>query len=112
MDQDRTIQLTAFQRLGLENLLGEQRGKREEMRVFHNIRRKVKLTPEERQRYMRPLPNGQFILDDIALTKANGFEATFTDDETRRLIKLGDSIELVCGQMDWLEPLLQALEEK
>jgi len=106
----RTIKLTALQRLGLENLMADQRGKREENRTLYSIRQKVRLSTEERQQFFKPLPNGQQIIDDVALAKSNGFELTLSDDEVRRLIKLGDTIEMPVGIMDWFEPLLVELE--
>jgi len=108
--KSRTIELTMLQRLGLEGLMGEQRGKREENRAFYQIRQKVKLPPEERRRYITQLPNGNAMTDEVALANAPATEITFTDDEVRRLIKLGDTIEMPVGLLDWFEPLLQALE--
>jgi hypothetical protein len=55
---------------------------------------------------------GQFAFDDVAAASAGTHDVTFTEDEVRRLIKLGDSIEMPVGLMDWFEPLLQELEAK
>jgi len=103
------------QRLGLENLLGEQKGKREELRVWYNVRQKIRINGEERRKYLRPNGAGGMAFDDVAAEAADSaglFQANLTDDEIRRLIKLGDSIEFSCGMLDWMEPLLQTLEAK
>jgi len=108
----RTLRLSVLQRIGLDSVLAEQKGKREELRVFYNIRRKIRMEPAEKQQYWRPLGNGQSMFNDEAAAKAEDFEVTFSQDEVRRLIKLGDSMDLLCGILDWFEPLLQELEEK
>jgi len=109
---NRTVQLSVLQRIGLENLLGEQRGKREDIRTLHNIRKKIRMPAEERRQYVVQLPTGQTIFDDTAAERAEPVEVTLTGDEVRRLIKLGDSTEMPAAMLDWLEPLLQRLEEK
>jgi hypothetical protein len=112
MKKERTIPMTVLQRIGLENLLGEQKGKREDNRVFYNIRQKVRLPADVRKGYMIQVQPGQFAFDDVAAASAGTHDVTFTEDEVRRLIKLGDSIEMPVGLMDWFEPLLQELEAK
>ena len=112
MKRDRNIQLSVLQRIGLENLLGEQRGKREDNRTYYNIRRKLRVTPEERKACMIPLPQGGFSFDEVAAAKIKLPSVTLTDDEVNRLIKMGDTIEMPVGIMDWFEPLLQELEQK
>ncbi|HEU0180309.1 MAG TPA: hypothetical protein VFV58_39235 [Blastocatellia bacterium] len=115
MARERAISLSVVQRLGLENLLGEQKGKREELRCWYNVRQKIRINSEEKRKYLRPNGNGGMVFDDVAAEAADTaglFQASLTDDEIRRLVKLGDSLELACGQLDWLEPLLQVLEAK
>lgn len=107
--------MTVVQRLGLENLLADQKGKREEIRVWYNIRQKIRVNSEERRKYLRPTATGGMAFDDAAAEQADSrglFDASLTDDEVRRLIKLGDSLEISAGMLDWLEPLLQVLETK
>lgn len=112
MKNERTIELSAIQRIGLENLLGEQRGKREDNRVFYNIRQKIKVSAEERSTCMPQLPDGRIMFNETAASKIAPKRITFNDDEVRRLVKLGDTIEIPVGIMDWFEPLLQELEMK
>jgi len=108
----KTVKLSALQRVGLENVLGEQRGKREELRTFYDIRRKVRLTQEEKDLYMREVGGGQIAFNAAAASKAPELEVTFSQVERLRLIKLGDSMDMPVGILDWLEPLLIELEEK
>jgi hypothetical protein len=112
MEKKRMVPMSVLQRIGLENLLGEQKGKREDNRVFYNIRQRVKFSAEVRRSYMIQVQPGQYAFDDVAMAAAPLSEVQFTEDEVRRLIKLGDSIEMPVGLMDWFEPLLQLLEAK
>jgi len=113
MARERSIEFSAIQRIGLENLLGEQKGKREDLRVWYNIRNKIRLGSEERKQLLHPGPNGngQFF-DETAAARMTPLKVPLSDDEIRRLIKLGDSVELATGMLDWFEPLLQELEQK
>lgn len=109
---NRTVQMTILQRIGLENILAEQKGKREDLRTFYNVRRKIRVPPEERALYVRTLSNGAAVFDELAAAMAEPKEIAFDGDEVRRLIKLGDTMEMPCGILDWFEPLLLELEAK
>jgi len=48
----------------------------------------------------------------VEVAKLPAEPVSFNEDEVRRLVKLGDTIEMPVGIMDWFEPLLQNLEQK
>lgn len=108
----RTVSMSILQRIGIENVLAEQKGKREDLRTLYNIRRKVRVPFDERAFYVRSLPNGAQVFDEAAAAVAEPKDITFDGDEVRRLIKLGDTMEMSCGILDWFEPLLLELEHK
>lgn len=109
---NRTVSMSILQRIGLDNILAEQKGKREDLRTFYNIRRKVRVPFDERALYVRTLGNGASVFDESAAAVAEPKEISFDGDEVRRLIKLGDTMEMPCGILDWFEPLLLELEHK
>ena len=99
-----------LQRFGLDNLLAEQKGKRENNIVFHKVRRKIKIPQDVRDRVIIKLPNGQFMTDDAALRAEEDITIQLESEEVRKLRKLGDEAELPAAALDWLEPIMEQLE--
>jgi len=116
-NEARTIQLTLTQRLGLENIIGEQKGKREDSATLYTVRKKLKMSLEyrkdlvKRQVIIQVGPNsGNVGIDEEAAEQEPKFPLDLESGEVRRLKKLGNEVELTAAMMDWFEPIMEQLE--
>jgi len=116
-NEARTIQLTLTQRLGLENIIGEQKGKREDSATLYTVRKKLKMSLEYRKDLVRRQviiqvgPNsGNVGIDEEAAEQEPKFPLDLESGEVRRLKKLGNEVELTAAMMDWFEPIMEQLE--
>jgi len=116
-NEARTIQLTLTQRLGLDNIIGEQKGKREDSATLYTVRKKLKMSLEYRKDLVRRQviiqvgPNsGNVGIDEEAAEQEPKFPLDLESGEVRRLKKLGNEVELTAAMMDWFEPIMEQLE--
>ena len=116
-NEARTIQLTLTQRLGLDNIIGEQKGKREDSATLYTVRKKLKMSLEyrkdlvKRQVIIQVGPNsGNVGIDEEAAEQEPKFPLDLESGEVRRLKKLGNEVELTAAMMDWFEPIMEQLE--
>ena len=115
-DTARNISLTILQRLGLEEMLGSQKDKRGNNAVFYKLRRKTKLSIEEKKELQKQgvimQVNGTIAVDEEKMAELKPIDFHFESEEVRKLHELGDRIELTPALMDWFEPIMEQLEAK
>lgn len=103
------LEFSIRQRIFLEVLLGQQRGSVEDIEVFFDIRNKVKL--EDKESFLRSLPSGELIIDEVAANSA-GVEKIELEKEERK--KLYDLIKTHKGfspnDLEWVLPIKKQLE--
>lgn len=103
------LEFSIRQRIFLEILLGQQRGSVEDIEVFFDIRNKVKL--EDKESFLRSLPSGELIIDEVAANSA-GVEKIELEKEERK--KLYDLIKTHKGfspnDLEWVLPIKKQLE--
>lgn len=117
-DTARTISLTLTQRMGLDDLVAGQKGKRRDaFMVFHRVHRKLKLSFEYRNELSKRrviVQTGQgFAIDEEAAEKEPVFELALETAEVYQLRTLLNDLDLPSvAAMDWIEPILDQLEAK
>lgn len=106
------ISLTAEQRLNVEALIASQRAEPVEVFVLGDIRDKIRLAGDDRDRCMKTLPNGAIIPDEKALADIPAIEVELEKEELKKLkdIVFGWK-QYGVGDIGWMKPLRQALEE-
>jgi hypothetical protein len=107
------LALSLRQRLALEAVLGAQRGTVEQLLTFGDILRKIRVSDEDRERCVRPLPDGRAIVDLEATKRAPEIEVDLEKEEVRKLLKVLTSWEgFGPADLEWLLPLQAALEKE
>ena len=103
------LEFSIRQRIFLEVLLGQQRGSVEDIKVFYDIHKKVKL--EDKESFLRSLPSGELIIVEVSAAAA-GFEKIELEKEERK--KLYDLIKTHKGfspnDLEWVLPIKKQLE--
>jgi hypothetical protein len=103
------LEFNIRQRIFLEILLGQQRGSVSDIEVFFDIRNKVKV--DNRDEYLRALPTGEVIIDEVSVNSA-GFEKIELEKEERK--KLHELInthkQFTPNDLEWVLPLKKQLE--
>lgn len=110
-DTARIVTLTMIQRFGLDDLLSQQKGKRDTNAVWHRIRQKIKI-PIAIRKDLTITAGNMLLIDPEAADKHESIDVWLETEEVRRLRKLGEETELPAAALEWLEPLMEQLEAK
>jgi hypothetical protein len=106
------VTLTMMQRLALETLVAAQRGTMADLFVLYDIREKVKVPPEQREEYVKVLPNGTVLADQKAIEAAPTLDVEFEKEEARRVARLLQTWDRFTPEdFVWLLPLKKAFDE-
>ncbi len=101
-------------RIGIDNILGEQKKNRDGGgRVFYRIRKKMLVDEAFRQSISKPVFTPQGLQSMVDLEKCEGIDpitVTLEAEEVTQLYKFFDSTELPVAVMDWSEPLMEQIE--
>lgn len=103
------IKLNAKQRILIDILLGQQRGAVSEIEVFYDIRNKLALP--NRDEFLRSLPTGDVIIDEMAAASYREESFELEKEERRRLLELLSTHKSFSpNDLDWVLPLKKQLE--
>ena len=103
------IEFTVRQRICLDVLLSQQRGSISEIEVFFDIRNKIKL--ENKEQYLRSLPSGDLIIDDVAANAVGVDRIELEKEERKKLLDLINSHKgFSPNDLEWLLPVKRQLE--
>lgn len=104
-----TIELNVKQRIMLELLLGQQRGAVSEIEVFYDLKNKIQV--ENRDSYLRQLPSGEIIIDEVSTKAAGSQSFDLEKEERKRLLELLTSHKQFSpSDLDWVLPLKKQIE--
>lgn len=103
------IELNVKQRIMLDILLGQQRGAISEIEVFYDIKNKIALP--DRDQYLRSLPTGEIIIDEVLAANHGTDFFEIEKEERRRLLELLVSNKSFSpSDLDWILPIKKQLE--
>ena len=104
-----TLEFNIRQRIFLEILLGQQRGSVSDIEVFFDIRNKLKVN--NREEYLRSLPTGEVIIDEVAANNAGSEKIQLEKEERKKLQELITTHnQFTPNDLDWVLPLKKQLE--
>ena len=104
-----TLEFSIRQRIFLEILLGQQRGSVSDIEVFFDIRNKLKV--ENRDEYLRALPTGEVIIDEVAANSAGVEKIELEKEERKKLHELiSTHKQFSPNDLEWVLPLKKQLE--
>lgn len=104
-----TLEFNIRQRIFLEILLGQQRGSVSDIEVFFDIRNKLKV--DNREEYLRSLPTGEVIIDEVAVHNAGSEKIQLEKEERKKLQELITTHkQFTPNDLDWVLPLKKQLE--
>jgi len=104
------IELSVKQRIMLEILLGQQRGSVAEIEVFYDVKNKIKV--DDRDTYLRQLPTGEIIIDEVSASAAPVLSFEFEKEERKRLLDLLSSHKsFTPSDLDWVLPFKRKIEK-
>jgi len=103
------IELTVKQRILIDLLLNQQRGSVSEIEVFYDVRNKLALP--NRDEFLRSLPTGEVIIDEVAAATKGVEKFDLEKEERRRLLELLTTTKSFSpNDLDWVLPLKKQLE--
>lgn len=103
------LEFTIRQRIFLEILLGQQRGSVSDIEVFFDIRNKLKV--ENRDEYLRALPTGEVIIDEVAANSSGVEKIELEKEERKKLYELiSTHKQFSPNDLEWVLPLKKQLE--
>lgn len=104
-----SLEFSIRQRIFLEILLGQQRGSVSDIEVFFDIRNKLKV--ENRDEYLRALPTGEVIIDEVAANSAGAEKIELEKEERKKLHELiATHKQFSPNDLEWVLPLKKQLE--
>lgn len=104
-----TIDLNIKQRIMLELLLGQQRGSISEIEVFYDVKKKISV--ENRDEFLRSLPSGDVIIDEVAMSSRGTVSFEIEKEERKKLLELLSSHKSFSpSDLEWVLPLKKQLE--
>ena len=103
------IELSTKHRILLEILLGQQRGSISEIEVFYDVKNKIKV--EDRDAYLRQLPTGDVVIDELFASTAPVLSFEFEKEERKKLLELLSSHKgFTPSDLEWVLPFKKKLE--
>lgn len=103
------IEFSLLQRLSVEALLNQQRGNVSDLITVFDLTNKVKV--EDRDSFIKVLPNGQAIVDNDVLNKAPIQNVDLEKAESRKLLEILKSHDgFGPSDLTWVLPLKKQLE--
>lgn len=103
------IELTAKQRILLEVLLDQQRGAVSDIEVFYDVKNKIKL--DNRESFLRQLPTGEIIIDEVATSTCPVESFDLEKEERKRILELLVSHKSFSpSDLAWILPIKKQLE--
>lgn len=104
-----TLEFSIRQRIFLEILLGQQRGSVSDIEVFFDLRNKIKI--DNKEEYLRSLPSGELIIDEVAANKAGSEKIELEKEERKKLHELITTHKQFSpSDLEWVLPLKRQLE--
>jgi len=104
-----TLEFSIRQRIFLEILLGQQRGSVSDIEVFFDLRNKIKV--DNKEEYLRSLPSGELIIDEVAANKAGSEKIELEKEERKKLHELiATHKQFSPSDLEWVLPLKKQLE--
>jgi hypothetical protein len=103
----KTITLTMLQAVRLALMLDGAQGQRKDLGILQDIRRRLNLPEETLTKYVRPIPGGLAIAEEVTLLPS--FEMQIAPAEIRRLVEVIDAQTFIVRDLTWLDPLVEQL---
>ena len=109
----KTITLTYVQRLRITLLIKAQTGTRKDttMRLLRDLRKRLGLSNDEINKYVRPLGTDRMLLDMESLSQQPDEDFQLTTSEARTLLEKLDAATLGTDELDdWADELADLLK--
>jgi hypothetical protein len=104
------MEFTVRQRISLEQILGQQKGTIAELEAVSDTLKKIRLTDDERDQYLKILPD-KILLDLKAIESAAPLSVELEKAERRKLLEIINSFNSFGpDDVEWVMPLKNQLQ--